>query len=441
VNAPANGEGESERAVANGEGASEPAPANGEGGAENAVADGGGSPAAGGGGISAGGGVPRSVLVVGASAAGLATAEALRRKGFDGRLTLLGAEAHLPYDRPPLSKQVLSGQWDPERARLRPEAMLADLDIELALGEAAVSLDSGKRLVKTDRERELAADAIVIATGIRPRVFPGTSGIAGVHLLRTLEDAFALQAELTESCRLVVVGDGVLGAEIAATATELCAGVTLVGPQAAPMELQLGTDMAKALAALHVERGVDLRPGVGVDGLVERDGRVSGVRLATGEVLAADAVVVSIGSVPVTEWLAGSGLRVENGVVCDSHCLAAEGIWAVGDVARWHHVGLDRSLRLENRTNATEQAGAVAANLLGEVRPYAPVPYFWTDQFDVKIQAYGLPSVRAETEVIEGDPADGRFVLRCTENDRVSAVIGWNMPKQARQRRAEVFYA
>jgi NADPH-dependent 2,4-dienoyl-CoA reductase/sulfur reductase-like enzyme len=382
---------------------------------------------------------PASVLVVGASAAGLATAEALRRKGFEGRITLLGAEAHLPYDRPPLSKQVLSGDWAPERARLRSEATLSELDIELVLGEAAVRLDAAKRQVKTDRERELAADAIVIATGVRPRALPDTAGLAGVHLLRTMEDALALQAELTAS--LVVVGDGVLGAEIAATATKRCGSVTLVGPQAAPMEQQIGADTAKALAALHTERGVDLRPGVGVDGLVEAGGRVSGVRLATGEVLPADAVVVSIGSTPATEWLAGSGLRVENGVVCDAHCRAAEGIWAVGDVARWHHRGLGRSLRLENRTNATEQAAAVAAGILGAAAAYEPVPYFWTDQFDVKIQVYGLPGPHADTEVVEGDPADGRFVLRCTENGRVSAVVGWNMPKQARLRRAEIAYA
>jgi NADPH-dependent 2,4-dienoyl-CoA reductase/sulfur reductase-like enzyme len=388
--------------------------------------------------------LPGSVLVVGASAAGLATAEALRRKGFEGRVTLLGAEAHLPYDRPPLSKQVLSGDWDPERARLRPESTLSDLDIELALGEAAVGLDAATRTVKTDRGRELRADAIVIATGIRPRAFPGTTGLAGVHLLRTMEDALRLRTELLEARRLVVVGDGVLGAEIAATATVLCANVTLVGPQAAPMELQLGTDVAKALAELHTAQGVDLRPGVGVDGLVETDGRVSGVRLATGEVLPADAVVVSIGSVPVTEWLAGSGLRIENGVVCDAQCLAAEGIWAVGDVARWHHAGLGRSLRLENRTNATEQAGAVAGNILGDARPYTPVPYFWTDQFNVKIQVYGLPG-GGESEVVEGaaagDPGARRFVLRQRNGDRVSAIVGWNMPKQARLRRTELVEA
>ncbi|MEU5875513.1 FAD-dependent oxidoreductase [Glycomyces sp. NPDC047369] len=376
-----------------------------------------------------------SVLVVGASAAGLATAEALRRKGFDGRLTLLGAEPHLPYDRPPLSKQVLSGAWEPTRAQLRPDAMLSSLDAEFALGEAATGLDAGNRTVTTENGRVLAADAIVIATGIRARTLPGAAGLGGVHVLRTIEDALRLKGELAQAKRLVVVGDGVLGAEIAATASTLGPDVTLVGPQAAPMELQLGPGVAKHLAELHTERGVGLRPGVGVAGLEERDGRVTGVRLDSGDVLPADAVVVSIGSIPVTEWLTGSGLRIDNGIVCDANCLAAEGIWAVGDVARWHHAGLGRSLRLENRTNATEQAAAVAANILGAGQPYKPVPYFWTDQFDAKIQVYGLPSVDGELDVLEGDPASRRFVAAYRTEDRITGVVGWSMPKQARQHR------
>ncbi|NUQ87468.1 MAG: FAD-dependent oxidoreductase [Glycomyces artemisiae] len=376
-----------------------------------------------------------SVLVVGASAAGLATAEALRRKGFDGRLTLLGAEPHLPYDRPPLSKQVLSGAWEPARAQLRPDAMLSSLDAEFALGEAATGLDAANRAVTTENGRVLAADAIVIATGIRARTLPGAAGLGGVHVLRTIEDALRLKGELAQSKRLVVVGDGVLGAEIAATATGLGPDVTLVGPQAAPMELQLGPGVAKHLAEMHTERGVRLRPGVGVAGLEERDGRVTGVRLDSGDVLPADAVVVSIGSIPVTEWLTGSGLRIDNGIVCDANCLAAEGIWAVGDVARWHHAGLGRDLRLENRTNATEQAAAVAANILGADLPYKPVPYFWTDQFDAKIQVYGLPSVDGELDVLEGDPAARRFVAAYRTEGRITGVVGWSMPKQARQHR------
>lgn len=376
-----------------------------------------------------------SVLVVGASAAGLATAEALRRKGFDGRLTLLGAEPHLPYDRPPLSKQVLSGAWEPARAQLRPDAMLSSLDAEFALGEAATGLDVGNRTVTTENGRVLGADAIVIATGIRARTLPGAAGLGGVHVLRTIEDALRLKGELAQAKRLVVVGDGVLGAEIAATATGLGPDVTLVGPQAAPMELQLGPGVAKHLAEMHTERGVRLRPGVGVAGLEERDGRVTGVRLDSGDVLTADAVVVSIGSIPVTEWLTGSGLRIDNGIVCDANCLAAEGIWAVGDVARWHHAGLGRDLRLENRTNATEQAAAVAANILGADLPYKPVPYFWTDQFDAKIQVYGLPSVDGELDVLEGDPAARRFVAAYRTEGRITGVVGWSMPKQARQHR------
>lgn len=384
---------------------------------------------------------PASVLVVGASAAGLTTAEALRRKGFEGRITLLGAEAHLPYDRPPLSKQVLSGAWEPERARLRPASTLTDLGIEALLGEAAVGLDAASRTVRTDRGRALSADAIVIATGVRPRAFPGSAGIGGVHLLRTIEDALALKAELREGSRLVVVGDGVLGAEAAATATALGAKVTLIGPQAAPMTLQLGADVAAVLTEMHRDHGVDLRPGVGVGGLLETDGRVTGVALATGEVVAADAVVVSIGSIPQADWLAGSGLAVDDGVVCDAQCRAAEGIWAAGDVARWHHPGYGRALRLENRTNATEQAIAIAANVLGEERPYAPVPYFWTDQFDAKIQVFGLPGDRAglvETDVVEGSITGRRFVMRHRSEGRTGAVVGWNMPKQTRLRRAEV---
>ncbi|MFI0773475.1 NAD(P)/FAD-dependent oxidoreductase [Streptomyces sp. NPDC021212] len=333
---------------------------------------------------------PSSVLVVGASAGGLSTAEALRRKGFQGGLTVLGAESHQPYDRPPLSKQVLSGAWEPDRVTLRLPEQLSSLDAEFVLGDAAVGLDAEARTVHTASGRVLRADAIVVATGLRPRMFAGQDGLAGVHVLRTLDDAVALRAGLLGASRVVVVGDGVLGTEIAATARTMGASVTLAGPQPAPLESQFGPLIAGRLAALHAEHGVDLRLGAAVTGLAEQDGRVAGVCLATGEVLPADVVVVAFGSAPATDWLAGSGLKVDNGVVCDSSCRVADGVYAVGDVARWHHEGLGALLRLENRTNATEQAGHVAAAILGESRPYTPVPYFWTDQFDVKIQVYGL---------------------------------------------------
>lgn len=379
---------------------------------------------------------PSSVLVVGACAAGLSTVESLRRKGYQGRVTVLGAESHLPYDRPPLSKQVLSGQWEPERTRLRFELP----DAEVILGDPATGLDATTHTVHTESGRALRADTIVVATGVRPRMLPGEAKVDGVHVLRTLDDALGLRAELIEAARLVVVGDGVLGAEIAATARTMGLDVTLVGPQSAPMTGQLGP-VAGLLGDLHAERGVHLRLGTGVAGLTRRRGRVAGVRLDTGEELPADVVVVAIGSTPVTEWLAGSGLRIDDGVVCDSRCQAADGIYAVGDVARWHRADLGTSVRLENRTNATEQAGAVAANILGADQPYVPVPYFWTDQFDTKVQVYGELPTGADVTIVDGDPDSRRFVARYSLDGRVTGVVGWNMPKQARIRRQEVVAA
>ncbi|WP_369230820.1 NAD(P)/FAD-dependent oxidoreductase [Streptomyces sp. R21] len=381
---------------------------------------------------------PAHVLVVGASASGLTTVEALRRKGYEGRITVLGDEPHAPYDRPPLSKQVLSGAWEPDRAALRAQDVLDGLDAEFVLGDPAVSLDPATRTVRTGSGRELRADAIVIATGVRPRALPGHEGLTGVHVLRTLDDSLTLRGELLGATRVVVVGEGVLGSEIAATARTLGLDVTLTGPLEAPMALQVGPLVSGVLGELHSERGVRLRLGTGVEGFTSEAGRVTGVRLLTGQELPADVVVVAIGAVPATEWLADSGLELDNGVVCDSRCRAGEGIYAVGDVARWHHEHLGRLLRLENRTNATEQAMAVAADILGDGRPYTPVPYFWTDQYDAKLQVHGFLPVDAEVDVVEGDLTARRFVARYRSEGRVTGVLGWNMPKQARLLRQSV---
>lgn len=374
---------------------------------------------------------PDDVLVVGAAAAGLTTAEALRRKGFTGRLTVLGAERHPPYDRPPLSKQVLAGTWAPDRTRLRA---VSTLDAEFVLGDPAVSLDG--RAVTTASGRVLSAEAVVLATGLRPRTLPG--GAAGVHVLRTVDDAVALRASLTSASRVVVVGDGVLGAEITATVCALGVPVTMAGPQEAPLAMQVGPLVSGALAALHAANGVDLRLGSPVTGLVSSAGRVTGVTLADGSVLPADVVVVAFGAAPVTDWLTGSGLRLDDGVVCDTHCRAADGVYAVGDVARWHHAGLDTLLRLENRTNATEQAIAVAGTIMGEDRPYTPVPYYWTDQFDAHLHVHGTIPAGAEVSIVDGSVAENRFVARFSHAGRVTGVLGWNMPRQARQHRQSI---
>ncbi|MBF6170034.1 NAD(P)/FAD-dependent oxidoreductase [Nocardia blacklockiae] len=388
------------------------------------------------------------VLIVGASASGLATAEALRRHGFRGAITMLGAEPHLPYDRPPLSKQILSGTWRPERTLLRAPRMLAELDVDLILGHRALALDVAGRTVVSTAGSITATEAVVIATGATPRTLPTAPGLRGVHVLRTLDDALALRDELTPGGRgkqaledapprprVVVVGEGVLGAEIAATTRQLGLDVTIAGPLSAPMVTQLGEFAAARLAELHTGHGVRLRLGTGVTGFTDRDGAVTGVTLQTDETLPADLVVVAIGAVPATDWLAGSGLTLANGVVCDDSCRAAPGVYAVGDVARWHDQVAKAAVRLENRTHASEQAGVVAANIVGADRVYRPIPYFWTDQFDTKIQVHGTITPDAHATVVEGDPATGRFVARYERGGAITAVLGWNMPKQVRLHR------
>jgi NADPH-dependent 2,4-dienoyl-CoA reductase/sulfur reductase-like enzyme len=397
-----------------------------------------------------------TVLIVGASAAGLSTLEALRRQGYQESITVLGAETHLPYDRPPLSKQYLVGDWDEVRTRLRPEEMLAKLDANFVLGDPAAALDVDRRVVSTESGRELSADSIVIATGLRARKLPGQEGLAGVHVLRTLGDADALRRDLIGASaagvaapsldtstppRVVVVGDGVLGAEIAATARKLGCSVTMAGPQSAPLESQFGTIVSGLLAELHTAEGVELRLGTAVSGLTSASGRVTGVQLANGDHLPAEVVVVALGATPATKWLADSGLTLDNGVVCDAQCRAADGIYAAGDVARWRHDELDILLRLENRTNATEQAACVAANILGQNRCYTPIPYFWTDQFATKIQVHGIPSANAEVVVAEGALDERRFVTHYRRDGRTVAVLGWNMPKQTRLHRAHLVQA
>jgi NADPH-dependent 2,4-dienoyl-CoA reductase/sulfur reductase-like enzyme len=377
------------------------------------------------------------VAIVGASAAGLAVAEALRHGGYDDRVTLIGAEEYLPYDRPPLSKQVLAGTWIPEQAQLASPTALSDLDLEFALGQPAVSLNPDTYTVHTS-DREFAAAHIVLATGASPLTLPGQSEISGVHVLRTLDQAAALRKDLLRAGRVVIVGDGVLGTEIAATANSLGAAVTLVGARRLPMMNQLGDTAAQLLADVHAEAGVTVRAHTTVEGLEARDGAVTAVTLGTGETVAADVVVVAVGVTPATQWLASSGLELHDGVVCDSRCRAAEGIYAVGDVARFYHQDLGSWVRLENRTNATEQAAVVADNILGGDTIYRPVPYFWTDQYTHRIQLYGSAAAGAAFTVVDGSLTQRRFVGCWQHNGQITAVLGWNMPKQARIRRQQM---
>ncbi|GAA2599398.1 FAD-dependent oxidoreductase [Streptomyces roseoviolaceus] len=365
-------------------------------------------------------------MVVGASAAGLAAAETLRRAGYDGTLTLVGDEPRAPYDRPPLSKQILSGEWSTERLRLRPRTDLDALGLDLRLGSAATGLDLTDRTVCLADGEQVPYDGLIVATGVRPRRLPGDGG---AHVLRTLDDALALRERLKPGCRLVVVGAGFLGAEAAAVARGLGARVTLLEPAPVPLAHAVGTEVGHVLSQAHLDHGVELRTGVTV--IEVTDG---GVRLADGELVEADEVLVAVGSLPNTEWLADSGLPVGDGVLCDAYCAAAPGVYAAGDVARWDNPLFGTSMRIEHRTNAAEQGMAAARNLLAAPdarRPFAPVPYFWSDQYDMKIQAYGYLRGHDEVTVVDGDLAERRFVAAYRTGERLTGALAVGMPPKA----------
>jgi NADPH-dependent 2,4-dienoyl-CoA reductase/sulfur reductase-like enzyme len=379
---------------------------------------------------------PTRVLVVGASAAGLATATALRRKGYAGRITVLGAEPHAPYDRPPLSKQHLAGEWHHDRLRLAPPDVLSGLDLDLRTGTAAVSLDLSSRLVRDEHGGVHAFDHLVVATGLRPRRL-GTLADVDPLVLRTMEDGVRLRDAVTAGSRVLVVGAGFLGLEAAATLNTLGARVLLLDPVASPLADRIGASTAQLLLDLHRARGVEIRTGVTVATATRT---AAGIEISDSGrgTYTVDLVLESVGSVPSTEWLEGSGLELGDGVVCDERSSAADGIWAAGDVARWYHVGYGRSMRIEHRTNATDHGQHVAGAILGDPSPYTPLPFFWTDHYDARIQLAGrIPPNGEETLVpVEGRPASHLRLFH--EHGELVGVLGWNAPREIGRYRREL---
>ncbi len=378
-----------------------------------------------------------TVVVVGASLAGLRAVEEARALGFGGRLVVVGAEAHLPYDRPPLSKQVLAGEWDADRTALRT-LPYEDLAVEWHLGRRAAALNVADRVVLLADGERLGYDACVLATGAVPRTLPETPPLPGIHVLRTLDDCLNLRAELDHAPRVVVVGAGFIGAEVAATCRGRGLDVSVLEALPSPMVRGLGPTLGDALGRLHVDHGVDLRLGVGVAGF-EGHARVEGVVLGDGTVVAADVVVVGIGVRPATDWLEESGLTIEDGVVCDATCLAAPGVVAAGDVARWPNPLFGgESMRLEHWTNAAEQGAFVARRLLagnGDAPAFEPVPYVWSDQYDVKIQVVGLVHGDDRIEIVEGSTAENRFVAAVGRDGRLVGAVAFNRPRSLMQLR------
>ncbi|MEV5953801.1 FAD-dependent oxidoreductase [Streptomyces sp. NPDC051987] len=362
------------------------------------------------------------VVVVGASAAGLAAAETLRREGHIGPLTLMGDEPAAPYDRPPLSKEILSGAWSPDRLPLRTPADLDALDLDVRYGHEAIGADVAARTVLLSDGSEVSYDGLVVATGVRPRRLPGTPA----HVLRTLDDALALKDRLGPGRTLAVVGAGFLGVEAAAVAAGLGTHVTLLEPAPVPLAHAVGEDVGRMLAQAHLDHGVDLRTATRVGEIVP-----GGVRLDDGSTVQADTVLVAVGSRPNTEWLTGSGLRLDDGLVCDAYCAAAPGVYGAGDVARWDNPLFDTSMRIEHRSNAAEQGMAAARNLLGAQRPFAPVPYFWSDQYDMKIRAYGYLRGHDEMRIAEGSLEQRKFTAVYRTGDHLAGVLTIGMPPKS----------
>lgn len=370
------------------------------------------------------------LVVVGASLAGLRAVEAARKAGFAGEITLVGAEPHLPYDRPPLSKAYLEpSDAEPELPYFREEQVYADeLGVRLMLGRPATALDTAARMVHVGEER-VPYDALVIATGAGARRLPGSEGLRGVHVLRTLDDAIAVRAALGEGARTVVIGAGFIGSEIASGAKKRGVDVTIVEALPTPLVRATGTRMGPAIASLHEMNGTTLRCGVGVRALEGGDA-VERVVLEDGSVIPADLVVVGIGVTPAVGWLAGSGIRIDDGIVCDeSLWTGVPGVYAAGDVASWPNPVLGVRQRMENWTAAAEQGATAGRNAVDpeNAKPYGTVPYFWSDWYDVRIQHVGLPDAD-EVRLVEGDldraPSTGnRWIALYRKGDRLVGAL------------------
>ena len=381
-----------------------------------------------------------SVTIVGASLAGIRCAETLRREGFAGTITLVGEEAHVPYDRPPLSKQVLSGTWELDRVVLADHDKMNELNITTRLGVRATSLDAQSRRVTLADDSTIDADAVVIATGAALRRLPGTESLPGVHGLRTWDDALGLRSALealAPESRVVLVGAGFIGQEVATAAVAAGHKVTILEGLSVPLLPIVGEHVASLLVEMIENSGATLRTGVTVTGIEgPRDGALAGwVGLEGNESIPADLIVVGIGVTPSTQWLEGSGLTLENGVVTDRHLFAGPGVVAIGDVARfhWSDAGHNELVRIEHWQMAVDHGVHAAKSLLAgpsDAETFAAVPYFWSDQWGKKIQVLGHPG--ASDDVVLALPRDeeGRFLALFHQDGFITGVLGVSKPRQ-----------
>jgi len=377
------------------------------------------------------------VLIVGGGLAGIRSAQSLRRAGFDGRVTLVGDEGVAPYDRPPLSKQVLSGKWDLDRLSLADDATYDELNIDLVLGNAAQAMDLEAGELELADGTSLKADALIVASGCRARPLPGTAGMGAVHLLRTGRDALDLREALgaRDSQRVLVIGSGFIGAEVASEAASRGHEVTVLELESSCFARILPTPLGETLGGLHARGAVALRCGVQVSSIEELPDGTLAVQLTNGEQLAADLLVVGIGVIPNTEWLQGSGLDLSNGVVTDESLFATDAVMAVGDIANftWARHGRSDQVRIEHWTVANDHASHVGPALLAgraKADPLNLIPYFWSDQYGVKIQVLGRPSPSDDFHLQSGSLEEGKALILLGQGDQLNAVLALSQPRQ-----------
>lgn len=380
------------------------------------------------------------IVIVGGGLAAVRTAEQLRKSGYTGPVTIVSNEAHRPYDRPPLSKEVL---WDSAKGladiELKPDDYYPDNDITLRLGASADSVDTDTQTITLSDGTELGYDELVIATGLVPKRIPSFPDLDGIRVLRSYDESLALREQAASARRAVIVGAGFIGCEVAASLRKLGVDVVLVEPQPAPLAGVLGPQIGELVARLHRAEGVDVRTGVGV-AEVRGEGRVGGVVFTDGTEIDADLVVVGIGSRPATDWLDGSGIALDNGVLCDEvGRTSAPHVWALGDVASWRDAA-GHQVRVEHWSNVADQARVLVAALLGQDPPsLVVVPYFWSDQYDVKIQCLGEPRAGDVVHLVDDD---GRKFLAYYERDGVlTGVVGGGMPGKVMKARSKIVAA
>ncbi|SFQ28782.1 3-phenylpropionate/trans-cinnamate dioxygenase ferredoxin reductase subunit [Actinomadura madurae] len=371
-------------------------------------------------------------VIVGAGLAGMRAAETLRQEGFDGRLVLIGDEPHLPYDRPPLSKGVLDGSREAESTRLRDESFYVDNAIEVVSGRPVTALRPRLAAVELGDGAVLPADKVLLATGAGPRPLnvPGAD-LPGVAYLRTLDDALALAGELRAGAAVVVIGAGFVGAEVAASARSLGCDVTMLETAPVPLGRVLGPDIARRFTALHLAHGVNLRCAVGVEA-IEGAQHVQAVTTTDGVSHPADVVVVGIGALPNSDLAAQAGITVDDGVIVDELCRTGNPhVFAAGDVARFWSPVADRRVRRENWQNAIDQGAAAAMSMLGKGSAYRESPWFWSDQYDLKLHMAGAPEPTDDV-VWRGDPSGADFCAFYVRDGVLTGAVGVNRPKDVR---------